>query len=45
MKARGKREAKQSASPLVAIGEEIRPERPKYHRYYALSGLRGSLNL
>jgi len=32
MKARGKREAKRSASPLDCDQrDEIRPERPKYH--------------
>jgi len=40
IKARGKREAKRSASPLVTYTDErFRPERPKYAPYYAPSGL------
>jgi hypothetical protein len=39
MKARGKRAAKRSASPLVEEATEARPEGPKYRSYYALSGL------
>lgn len=42
MKARGKRDAKRSASPLDSDNrEEMRPEGPKYHKDYALSGLQG----
>ena len=37
VKARGKRERSEARRPWVAIKRErLRPERPKYHRYYAL---------
>jgi len=39
MKARGKREAKRNASPLVYRDGKARPEGPKYQSYCALSGL------
>jgi len=44
MKARGKRAAKRRTSPLVQVHHSRpRPERPKYARYYALSGLATNL--
>jgi hypothetical protein len=40
MKARGKWRAMRDTSPLVTdMREQIRPEGPKYHWYYALSAL------